>query len=302
VHGPRRFARQELGDFVIRRADGSAAFLFSNALDDALMAITHVLRGEDHLSNTPRQLLVLEALALVAPSYGHLPLVHGEDGVPLSKRMGSASVRDLRAEGVLPEALCNHLARLGHAMGSGALMSLEELAAAFRLERLGRAPARHDPAQLAHWQREAVHHAAAERLWRWMENSTLVALVPAEQRVAFVKTVQPNLEVPGDGLAWAERLYAEPAPYTDEARAVIRGAGADFFATALATLPQARSFKELATALGAATARKGRALYEPLRAALTAATDGPELVQVYQLLGERVRLRLQAARAQAQAE
>jgi nondiscriminating glutamyl-tRNA synthetase len=299
VHGPRHFAAHDLGDFVIRRADGSAAFLFSNAVDDALMAITHVLRGEDHLSNTPRQLLVLEALGLSPPRYGHVPLVLGEDGVPLSKRSGSASVRALRAEGVLPEALCNHLARLGHALASGALMSMQELAQAFQLERLGRAPARHDPAQLGHWQREAVHTAAAERLWRWMETAELAALVPPAQRLAFVKTVQPNLSMPSDGLAWAERLYAEPAPYTEDARAAIKAAGADFFATAVAALPQAGGFKELADALAATTARKGRALYQPLRAALTAATDGPELAQVYALLGARVQLRLQAAQAQA---
>jgi glutamyl-tRNA synthetase len=179
VHGPRHFAGRDLGDFVIRRADGSAAFLFSNVLDDALMQITHVLRGEDHLSNTPRQLLVLEALGLSAPRYGHVPLVHGEDGAPLSKRTGSASLRGLRVEGVLPEAICNHLARLGHALASGALMGMKELAAAFHVERLGRAPARHDPAQLAHWQREAVHAADAERRGRWMESPELGALVPA---------------------------------------------------------------------------------------------------------------------------
>jgi nondiscriminating glutamyl-tRNA synthetase len=300
VHGPRHFAASDLGDFVIRRADGSAAFLFSNALDDALMAITHVLRGEDHLSNTPRQLLVLEALGFPPPRYGHLPLVLGEDGTPLSKRTGSASVRAVRAEGVLSEALCNHLARLGHAMASGVLMSVAELAAAFDVERLGRAPARHDPAQLGHWQREAVHRATAERLWRWMDNADLDALVPVAQRIAFVKTVQPNLDVPSDGVAWAQRLYAEPAPYSDDARAAIKDAGAEFFAAALAALPGVSSFKELAAALASATARKGRALYQPLRAALTAATDGPELAQVYLLLGERVEVRLQAARAQAE--
>jgi glutamyl-tRNA synthetase len=299
AHGPRHFASRDLGDFIIRRADGSAAFLFSNVLDDALMKITHVLRGEDHLSNTPRQLLVLEALGLAAPLYGHLPLVHAEDGAPLSKRAGSASVRALRAEGVLPEAVCNHLARLGHSIATGALMSLDELAEVFDLSRLGRAAARHDPAQLRHWQKEAVHAASVERLWEWMDSRELEALVPAAERASFVSTVQANLETPGDALAWARRLYSDPVPCTDEARAAIVAAGADFFAAAASAVAPARNFGELVDAVAAATRRKGRALYLPLRAALTGATDGPELARVVALLGARVASRLRAAQALA---
>jgi len=296
VYGPRHFDGADLGDFVVRRADGTVAFLYSNALDDALMEITHVLRGEDHLSNTPRQLLILEALDLPRPRYGHLPLVQGEDGAPLSKRTGSASVRALRAEGVLPDALRNHLARIGHAMASGDLMDIIDLTAAFQLDRIGRAPARHDPAQLAHWQREAVHAAGTERLWRWMENPRIAALVPPPQRDDFVRTVRPNLELPGDGLAWAERLYAEPPPYDDDAREAIGAAGAGFFDAALSVASKARSLKELADGVSASTGRKGKALYIPLRAALTAATSGPELAAVYELLGARVQARLATAR------
>jgi glutamyl-tRNA synthetase len=296
VFGPRHFDGADLGDFVVRRADGTASFLYSNALDDALMEITHVLRGEDHLSNTPRQLLILQALDLPVPRYGHLPLVNGEDGAPLSKRTGSASVRALRTEGVLPDALCNHLARIGHAMASGDFMDMNGLAAAFRLDRIGRAPARHDPTQLAHWQREAVHASGTERLWRWMENPRMAALVPAPQRDAFVRAVRPNLELPGDGLAWAERLYAEPPPWDDEARNAIVEAGPVFFDAAIAAAAKARSLKDLAESISASTGRKGKALYMPLRAALTAAIAGPELAAVYDLLGERVQARLEKAR------
>ena len=98
VHGPQRFATDEIGDFIVRRADGSAAFFFCNAVDDALMGITHVLRGADHLTNTPRQILVLGALGLQAPAYGHVSLIVGEDGAPLSKRHGAASLADLRRQ------------------------------------------------------------------------------------------------------------------------------------------------------------------------------------------------------------
>jgi len=113
VRGPQSFAALDIGDFVIRRSDDSPAFFFSNALDDALMAVTHILRGEDHLSNTPRQLLLLTALGLTAPRYSHIALVLGEDGAPLGKRQGSRSVRALRDQGYLPLALDNTLARRG---------------------------------------------------------------------------------------------------------------------------------------------------------------------------------------------
>ncbi|MFI4922010.1 MAG: glutamate--tRNA ligase, partial [Gammaproteobacteria bacterium] len=97
VRGRQVFAHRDIGDFIIRRADGSPAFFFSNALDDALMGVTHVLRGEDHLANTPRQLLLLQALGLPAPSYAHLSLIVGQGGAPLSKREGGGSLKELRA-------------------------------------------------------------------------------------------------------------------------------------------------------------------------------------------------------------
>ena len=127
VHGAQRFATDDIGDFILRRADGSAAFFFSNAIDDAEMGITHVLRGEDHLTNTPRQLLVLEALELRAPTYGHLSLLVGADGAPLSKRHGATSVREFRERGYLPAALGNHLFRLGHSSSENGVLSLEAM-------------------------------------------------------------------------------------------------------------------------------------------------------------------------------
>src|SRR6516162_1489436 len=114
VHGPQSFSSDDIGDFVVRRADGSAAFFFSYAVDDATMGVTAALRGEDHLTNTPRQLLILAALGLPAPAYGHVALILGADGAPLSKRHGAVSVREYRERGYQPHALLNHLFRLGH--------------------------------------------------------------------------------------------------------------------------------------------------------------------------------------------
>src|SRR4029079_338428 len=128
-----------------------------NAVDDAAMGVTHVLRGEDHLTNTPRQLLLLAALALPKPIYGHLSLLVGHDGAPLSKRHGAASVRDYRAQGFTPQALLNHLFRLGHSTSQHGFLSLNEMAMLFDVRHLGRAPSRFDEAQLRVWQKDAVH-------------------------------------------------------------------------------------------------------------------------------------------------
>ena len=167
VHGPQSFLSDDIGDFIVRRADGSAAFLFANAVDDASMGVSHVLRGEDHLTNTPRQLLILGSLGLPAPAYGHVALIVGADGAPLSKRHGAVSVREYRERGYEPQALLNHLFRLGHAPALHGLATLAEMAAAFDAAHLGRAPARFDEQQLAVWQRDVVRRLspAAARSW-----------------------------------------------------------------------------------------------------------------------------------------
>src|SRR5262249_36808501 len=135
VKGPQKFDSADIGDFIIRRNDGSSSFMFCNAIDDSLMEVTHVLRGEDHLTNTPRQLMILKALGMRAPQYGHLSLVTGDDGSPLSKRHGSSSLYDLRVQGFLPQAVLNYMARLSHASDGQHLMSFDELANVFHLEK-----------------------------------------------------------------------------------------------------------------------------------------------------------------------
>ena len=168
VHGPQSFLSDDIGDFVIRRADGSAAFFFSNAVDDASMGVTQALRGEDHLTNTPRQLLILAALGLAAPAYGHVSLIVGVDGAPLSKRHGAVSVREYRERGYLPLALTNHLFRLGHSSAEHGLLTLEEMAHAFDPRHLGRAPSRFDEQQLDVWQKDAVHQLSNEAARAWL--------------------------------------------------------------------------------------------------------------------------------------
>jgi glutamyl-tRNA synthetase len=277
VHGPQSFLTDDIGDFVIRRADGTAAFFFSNAIDDATMGVTQALRGEDHLTNTPRQLLLLAALGLPAPAYGHVALIVGADGAPLSKRHGAVSVREYRERGYLPLAITNHLFRLGHSSLRHGLLSLEEMAAAFDPKHLGRAPARFDEQQLNVWQKDAVHHLGVEAARAWLAHVLPAGLEP-RAATAFIEALLPNLVLPEDARAWVEIVFGAPPPLEPAAEALVRSAGPGYFAAAAAAAAQdATNLPAIAGAARAATGRKGTELYLPLRMALTGRAHGPEL-------------------------
>jgi glutamyl-tRNA synthetase len=276
VHGAQRFSTDDIGDFILRRADGSAAFFFSNAIDDAEMGITHVLRGEDHLTNTPRQLLVLEALGLRAPTYGHLSLLVGADGSPLSKRHGATSVREFRERGYLPASLANHLFRLGHSSSENGVLALEAMARHFTVKHLGRAPARFEESQLNVWQREVAHHMPLEESERWLSAET-PADIDNERRRAFIAAIRPNVLLPKDVARWREVVFG-PSPALDaDALARVREAGPQFFRAAAQAAAAEPTLDAIVSAVKAATGAKGQALWKPLRLALTGTPEGPEL-------------------------
>jgi len=276
VHGFQSFATEDIGDFILRRADGSAAFFFSNAIDDSEMAITHVLRGEDHLRNTPRQLLVLEALGLRAPTYGHLSLLVGADGSPLSKRHGATSVREFRERGYLPAALNNHLFRLGHSSPENGVLEPQAMARAFTVKHLGRAPARFEESQLNVWQRDVAHHLPLEESERWLAAETTTSLDP-EQRRAFIAAIRPNVVLPQDVARWRDVVFGPPPALDDSALARVREAGAPFFRAAADASRASGGKLDAIVAAAKATGAAGQALWKPLRLALTGATEGPEL-------------------------
>jgi glutamyl-tRNA synthetase len=303
VHGPQRFMSDDIGDFIVRRADGSVSFFLGNVLDDSAMGITLVVRGDDHLANTPRQLLILEALGMRQPSYAHLPLVLGPDGRPLSKREGASSLTDLRAQGYLPGAIRNYLLRLGHACGTEAWLDVASLAQHFDITRTSRSAARFDEAQLLHWQREAVLHASNDELERWLD-ARLEPLDQQPHRQAFVAVVRGNVLLPTDvdplvAIVTGGRVSLEP-----EAVAQVTEAGPEFFERARDLLGRFEGdFKGWTRAVAEATGRKGARMFMPLRSALTGSTHGPELAPLVALMGvERARERLAAAaRMNAQA-
>ncbi len=293
IRGRQCFATDDIGDFIIRRADDTPAFLFCNAVDDALMGVTHVLRGEDHLANTPRQLLILEALDLPAPRYGHLALILGADGTPLSKRNGSRSIQELRRQGYLPAAVLNFLARLGHPYPEDRLYSLEELASGFQLQRLSKSPARFDPAQLDHWQKTAVRQSDDATLWQWLDDETR-SRIPEERRRDFLDLVRNNWSFPNEAERWAAILFTDRLEPDEEARRVLAQTDRQWFQRALAAARRhPTDYRAFLTELKTTTGVKGKKLFQPLRAALTGRLDGPELERIYALLGpDRMQTRL----------
>ncbi len=287
VHGPQRYASGDIGDFIIRRDDGTSAFFFCNAVDDSVMGVTQVLRGDDHLTNTPRQLLLLDALGLRRPGYGHVGLLVGADGAPLSKRHGSTSAQEFRERGFLPEAILNHLFRLGHTSGVEGWLPVSDMPAHFRPEHLGRAPARFDESQLAHWQKEAVERMSAAQIAAWLGSG---------DSADFVELVRHNVVLPADAAPWRAVVRGDLPPLGQDERQVIAAAGPEFFAAATEAFDQSSSdLKQLTKILKERTGRKGADLYMPLRVALTGQAHGPELASLLKLMApETARRRLES--------
>lgn len=294
VRGTQRFRSSDIGDFIIRRADGTPAFFFTNAVDDALMEVSHVVRGEDHLTNTPRQILLLQALGLPVPNYAHISMITGSDGSPLSKRHGSLGIGDLREAGFLPGAVNNHLARLGHYFGHDDFLDLHGLAAAFDTSRLAKSPAAHDDGRLLYWQKAAIAKASFEELWEWV-GAEVRELVPASDAQHFIAALRDNVVMRSDALRWAGRLYAEQLELEQENIEIVQAAGGDFFRHALEALTlHGPQFSALADEVKQRSGVKGKALFMPLRVALTGEQHGPEMGRVLPLIGvERARRRLQ---------
>lgn len=287
VKGPQSFHSDDIGDFIVRRADGTAPFLFCNAIDDATMEVSHVLRGEDHLANTPRQILILKILNLHTPQYGHLSLIVGDDGAPLSKRHGSSSVHEMRELGYLPIAVMNYLTRLGHTTDTQELLSFEQLAPHFYLEKLSRSPARFDNTQLMYWQKTAVQALTVPEVWRWLGES-VQNQVPENMRDLFAQTIKANIEFPQDALLWAKIFFHENVAIDAEELQVLRDAGEQFFVEAEQAvekygieLPQILA--EMKKTLGIS----GKKLFMPLRIALTGKIHGPELIHIAEILGQK---------------
>jgi glutamyl-tRNA synthetase len=298
VRGTVRFHTDVIGDPVIMRADGTPAYNFAAVIDDGLMEVTHVVRGEDHISNTPRQLLLHEALGFTAPVFAHLALVLGPDHSPLSKRHGATSVAEFRSRGYLPEALVNYLALIGWSPrvaggDDNELLPVRELAKRFSLEAVGLSAGVFDEEKLAwvnrHYLKAADPRRLAELSLPYFAAAGVV-MSPDAVGLDFLTSVMPIAagsvdrlaEVPGR-LSFlfdydADRALADIG-VRQEMESAAAGAVVRALAEELATAPRLdrERFRAVANAVKAKTGQKGRALFHPIRIALMARTEGPEL-------------------------
>ncbi len=282
VRGEQSFATNDLGDFIIRRTDGTSPFMFCSSIDDSLMGVTAILRGEDHLTNTPRQLLILDALGLSRPDYGHIALIVGPDNSPLSKRHGSRSIRQLREQGYLANAITNYMARLGHYYGDNeTLLSMAELGAQFKLESLQKSPAKFNAEQLDYWQKQAVQQMDLAQLKTWLAD--FIETIPNEKVDLFLTTFQPNILFPADVTQWIEVCFANSLSLNDEMQALLVSTKKEYFQTARESYRQHRALKPLLADLKEA-GYKGKELFMPLRVALTGQAHGPELDKFFALM------------------
>lgn len=308
IRGDTRFEHVHLDDPVIARADGSVLYNFAVAIDDLDAGITHVVRGEDHLSNTPKQLLVLEAASAAGldrsasgrparlPVYAHLPLLHGPDGKKLSKRHGAASVQELRDAGYLPEAVRNYLALLGWGAGDDqTVLSTEELIERFTLERVSRNPARFDEVKLRWLNGQYIRKLSVPELTRRLE-----AFTSREGLEDLVRISQEKISTLADFWPLAGSLLDGP---TDDPKARERWLGEDgraALADASNALAASESFDEQSvgatlTAVVKRRQAKPREVYQPLRVALTGSTISPGIFEIVALLGREETLRRIAA-------
>jgi glutamyl-tRNA synthetase len=285
IKGRQRFQSDDIGDFIIRRADGTPAFFFCNAIDDSLMGVTHVIRGEDHLTNTPRQILILQALKLFIPEYGHIPLIVGLDNTKLSKRHGSRSIQELREEGYLSLAVLNYMSRLGHNYENSKWMTFDELGHYFSLDAVGKSPAKFDGVALDYWQKEGVLSLQNDAFWKWIKPA-LDDIVSIADQQKFIDTVKDNILFPVDAQRWAQIFYAADLQYNDTALDVFRKTGSEFFAKAHELVSQNQvTYQDLCEQLKTTLNVKGKNLFMPLRLVLTGEMHGPELAKIFDLLG-----------------
>ena len=283
ILGPVSIDAASVSDPVLIRADGQVLYTFASSVDDMDMGITHVVRGNDHVTNTATQIQIIRAMGGEPPAFAHHSLLTGPQGEALSKRLGTLSLRDLRAEGVERMALLSLMARLGSSQPVVLAADLDEIAASFDLAQFGAAPTKFDPEDL--WPLTRAHVQALP--YDEMKDRLAELGVPDDLAPAFWEVVRENVTRREDVAEWW-------ALCRDGAEPTIAPEDADFVAEALTLLPPPpygpSTWAHWTTAVKAATGRKGRALFMPLRKALTGQEHGPDMAALMPLL-QKVRTR-----------
>jgi glutamyl-tRNA synthetase len=286
IRGDTTFQHVHIDDPVIARADGSVLYNFAVAIDDLDAGITQVIRGEDHLSNTPKQLLVLEAVGAQPPVYAHLPLLHGPDGKKLSKRHGAASVQELRDAGYLPEAVRNYVALLGWGdEDDETLIPTDELVKRFRIERVSRNPARFDEQKLRWMNGRYMRELGTDEITRRLEK--LTGRSGLHDAVAIS---EEKIQTLADFWPLAGFIFDGPADDPGAREKWLSDGGRDALAAARGALQSTEPFdpehiEEALRRVVEARGAKPRDVFQPVRVALAGTTVSPGIFETLAVLG-----------------
>ncbi|MFH1147752.1 MAG: glutamate--tRNA ligase [Pseudomonadota bacterium] len=303
IKGPTEFDNSELDDLIIQRSDGTPTYNFAVVIDDISMKITHVIRGDDHLNNTPRQIRIYEALGSTLPKFAHVPMILGPDRTRLSKRHGATSVLAYREMGYLPQAMVNYLVRLGWSHGDQEIFSREELAEKFSLENVGKSAGIFNPDKLlwlnAHYIKEEAPGRLAELAAPFLEKNG-IRVDELAYLAKAVPTLQPRSKTLAE-LAEGAAFYFkdEPEHDPDAARKFLTADVRDLIAELTGILKDLPSFEEEEVerafeSFCAAKDIKFKKIAQPLRVILTGKTISPGLFELMDVLGkERVLSRLE---------
>jgi glutamyl-tRNA synthetase len=305
IKGKIMFENEELDDLIIMRSDGTPTYNFVVVVDDALMGVSHVIRGDDHLNNTPRQIHLYEALGYPIPVFAHLPLIMGQDRTRLSKRHGATSINAYQEMGYLTHALVNYLARLGWSYGDQEVFSREELIEKFSLERAGRSAGIFNPEKLlwlnAHYIKEGEPNQIAQQLIPFLHRRGIQAELNI-RLIKAVKSLQPRAKTLMEMAEMAEFYFKDDFPYDEKGgRKFLRPELTPFLVSLLEELRGSQDFAEahLEKIFRQLTVQKGLKLNQAaqgVRLALTGKTTSPGLFEVMEGIGrERVIKRLERA-------
>lgn len=288
VRGDQNIDTSSLSDPVLIRGDGSYLYTLPSVVDDIDAKITHVIRGEDHVTNSGAQIEIFKALGGAVPEFAHTPLLVGADGKSLSKRLGSLSMDQLRDQGIEPMAINSLLGKIGTSDPVEARVFLNNLVTEFSFSKIGRAPARFDEAELALVNARLLHETPYAVVKERLDD---YGVSGGEE---FWTLIRANLEKLSDIVGWSTGLFAPMAGQIDDEDAAFCAAAADSLPDDITDA----TWSEWTSALKAETGRKGKALFMPLRRALTGRNRGPEMGAILALLGaERAKGRLRGEAA-----
>ncbi len=305
VQGDVVVENSHLDDMVLLRSDGSATYMLAVVIDDHDMGVTHIIRGDDHLTNAARQILLYQAFGWQVPVMAHIPLIHGPDGAKLSKRHGALGVEAYGDMGYLPEALCNYLLRLGWSHGDDEIISREQAIEWFDLAGLGKAPARLDFAKMhnvnAHYLRQMGDDVLTNMVVDFLETNKLIdSSITENDRSCIMQamhSIKPRVEVVND-MARLAKIYLreQPVEYTEEAQEIISKCNKELIQQVVSTLTNLEPFnKDTVQAelkiIAAANKIKIGELMQPLRAFVTGMANSPSVFEVIAIIGKDASIR-----------